>query len=397
MFATTDHDVIIAGAGIAGASVAWHLAASGLDIALIDATGPAAAASGAADGSVSVASKKPGAAARLAVASLEYTAGLAAPGGPLHGLFHRRPSYFFATCAEEEQALDDLGTKLDALGGPVRITVDGAGPVVLPGATALVRRMLAIEGEGHMLGYNAVAAYLRGAAGRVHRLWPMRVHAVRTGSGGVTVMVEPPGGPARELRAAVLVCALGLGSADLFPALPLRPRAGQLIVTDAAGETSLPGLLTAASYLVQKTRSSTYSPRPPSVIDPLATGQYLIGSSRQEHADPMRTDFATVRGLLRSAVEVWPEVQRRRVLRVFAGVRAATADGLPIVGPLPDAPGIVVATGFEGDGICLSALIGREVARMVRGEAVSDEVAEDLRSLSPDRFLLDPPVARVAT
>lgn len=393
----TEYDVIIAGAGIVGASVAWHLAGSGLRTVIIDATGPAAAASGASDGSISVASKKPGPAARLAVASLAHTAILARPAGPLHGVFHHRPSYFFATCPEEDQALDELGAKLDGLGGPVRVAADGPGPAVLPGATAVAARMLAIEGEGHMLGYNAVWAYMRAAGARLHRLWPARVRALEAGHGGVTVSLAVPDGSTRDLRGRVLVCALGLSSADLFPALPLRPRAGQLIVTDAATGTCLPGLLTAASYLVQKTQSSTFSPRPPSVIDPLATGQYLIGSSREEHADPLRTDFATVRRLLQSAVEVWPDVRRRRVLRVFAGVRAATADGLPVVGRMAGLPQVIMATGFEGDGICLSALIGRLVAQMVTGEAISADVAADLAALSPDRFLPAPALAGAAT
>lgn len=396
MHSATEYDVIIAGAGIVGASVAWHLASSGLRIAVIDATGPAAGASGASDGSVSVASKKPGPAAWLAVASLEHTAELARPGMPLHGHFHLRPSYFFATCPEEEQALDDLGSKLNGLGGSVRISADGSGPVVLSGATAFASRILAVEGEGHMLGYSAVSAYFRAAGVRVHRHWPAQVRAVNADTSGVRAIVNFAEGATQVLRAGVLVCALGLNSTELFPDLPLRPRAGQLIVTDVGGGERLPGLLTAASYLMQKTQSSTYSPRPPSVIDPLATGQYLIGSSREDHADPMRTDFATVHRLLQGAAEVWPEVRRRRVLRVFAGVRAASADGLPIVGRLPEAPNVIVATGFEGDGICLSALIGREVARMVTGDEISDGLTADLRALSPERFFPLPSFASTA-
>lgn len=397
MSAAKEYDVIIAGAGIVGASTAWHLADSGLNVALLDAIGPAAAASGASDGSVSVASKMPGPAARLAVASLAYTEELAAPGGPLDGIFHRRPSFIFATCPEEEQALDELGTKLDSLGGLVRVIADGPGPVVLQGATPFASRMLALEGEGHMLGYAAVAAYLQVNAGRVHHLWPMRARAVEADSRGVTLLAETPQGSARELRAGMLVCALGLNSVDLLASLPLRPRAGQLIVTDARAKSPLPGLLTAASYLIQKTRSSTYSPRPPVVIDPLATGQYLIGSSREDHGDSTKTNFMTVRGLLDSAARIWPEVRQRRVIRVFAGIRAATSDGLPIVGPMPEAPRIIVATGFEGDGICLSAVIGREVARMARAEAATSSIAEDLRLLSPARLITPSPFVRTTT
>ncbi len=384
--AVSRYDVIVAGAGIVGASVAWHIARSGMRVAIVDAIGPAAAASGAADGSVSVASKKPGPSARLASESLKHTISLAGAGSPLQGLFHSRPSYFYATCREEEEALDDLRNKLKNLAGPVRIRADGPGPSILPGIASFASRMIEISGEGHMLGYQAVGAYLRSAGERLTKYWPARIKSFSTGSPLISVYVDKAGQSELELQAPVLVVALGLGSQNLLPGLPLRARAGQLIVTDAEEKPDLPGILTAASYLVQKTSSSIYSPRPPSVIDPLRTGQYLIGSSREEHGDPMQTDFETVQRLLRSAADVWPAIRNRRVLRVFAGVRAATADGLPIFGAMPDAPGVIVATGFEGDGICLSALAGREVARLVEGKETPDAICNDLAALSPERF-----------
>jgi glycine/D-amino acid oxidase-like deaminating enzyme len=103
-----DYDVAVLGAGIVGASAAWHLARRGMRVVVIDASGPAAAASGASDGAVSVASKKPGVMARLANRSLAYTRRLAEAGGPLRGVFGDRPSYYLATSPAEEQALGDL-------------------------------------------------------------------------------------------------------------------------------------------------------------------------------------------------------------------------------------------------------------------------------------------------
>ena len=130
-------------------------------------------------------------------------------------------------------------------------------------------------------------------------------------------------------------------------------------------------------------------PDTPVVIDPLRTGQVLIGSSRVPEGDPSRIDTATLLRLVQRATQVWPALAARRVIRVFAGVRAAVTDGLPLVGPLTDDPRVIVATGFEGDGICLSALIGREVAAMALGLSPS----VDLAALSPARFY---PVRAVA-
>lgn len=372
-----DHDVLIAGAGIVGASVAWHLAEAGLRVAVADATGPAAAASGASDGAVSVASKKPGVMARLATGSLLYTRELAAA-GLLASAYAPRPSFVFGAGETEMGAIEALITKLSALAGPVRVVADG-GADLLPGAGPGIERLVVLEGEGHMPGHKAVRAYL--AHPRITALWPARLEAIEADDSGVTVGL---GG--RRLRVGVLVAALGVSSPELFPALPVMPRAGQLIVTDAGPVGALPGSLTAAAYLLAKTEGPDGGALPPVVIDPLTTGQFLIGSSREDHADPTRVDFATLRRLLARAASAYPALSERRVIRAFAGIRAAVADGLPIVGPLPGSPRVVLATGFEGDGICLSALIGREVAAMVRGVGPAADWAADLAALSPARF-----------
>lgn len=373
----TKFDVLIAGAGIVGASVAWHLATAGLSVAVIDAIGPAAAASGASDGAVSVASKKPGLMARLASEALVYTRSLAKE-GPLLGAFHARPSYVFGSGAVEISALDALVSKLGDLAGPVRVTADGPARL-LPGLSETVDRLVVLDGEGHMPGHKAVRAYLSHPG--ITKIWPAPIRALVADSRGVTLDLGQ-----RQLCGSTLVAALGTATPTLFPALPILPRAGQLIVTDRGPLDALQGSLTAAAYLVAKTGSAAPLPLPPVVIDPLRSGQYLIGSTRESHGRTDQVDFATLKLLLSRASQIWPALLDRRVIRTFAGVRAAVRDGLPIVGALPGQPRILMATGFEGDGICLSALIGREVALQVQGLASQSPWSADLAALSPARF-----------
>lgn len=234
-----------------------------------------------------------------------------------------------------------------------------------------------------MPGYAAVQGYLRAAP--IEKIWPARVHALAESGISMEVHLTCAGGP-RVLHAQRVIAALGTSSVDLFPNLPVEPRAGQLFVTDRGPVGALPGALTSAAYLLAKTTNPATLPRPPVVIDPLTTGQYLIGSTRESHADPARVDFVTLKQLMQRAVEAWPCLAQRRVIRAFAGVRAAVRDGLPIVGTAPGYSRVILATGFEGDGICLSAIMGREVALMARGEAPTDACAADLIALSPTRF-----------
>lgn len=375
MAVQAEYDVAVLGAGIVGASTAWHLAQKGARVVVIDTAGPAAAASGASDGAVSVASKKPGVLARLATESLLYTRRLA-QGGPLAGAFHPRPAWYFGTSESELAALDALKSKLSALDGPVRTGRDG-GRDLLPGAGAPVQRLVEICGEGHMTGFSATRAFLSDS--RIARRWPETVSAIEPEDTGVTVRLAD----GARVTASRAVVALGVSVPQLFPTLPVAPLAGQLIVTDRGRLGALDGALTAASYLIAKTADPLHLPEPPVVIDPLMTGQFLIGSSRVPHGDAARMDFATILQLVRRAAAVWPALTSRRVIRAFVGVRAAVADGLPIVGPMPGAERVVMASGFEGDGICLSALTGREVSALALGEGPS---LADLAALSPARF-----------
>ena len=82
-----EFDLVVVGAGIVGASVSWHAAQRGLRVAVVDGIGPAAGASGASDGAVSVASKREGILADVAYESLEYCKELAKRNGPLAGIF----------------------------------------------------------------------------------------------------------------------------------------------------------------------------------------------------------------------------------------------------------------------------------------------------------------------
>jgi glycine/D-amino acid oxidase-like deaminating enzyme len=55
---------------------------------------------------------------------------------------------------------------------------------------------------------------------------------------------------------------------------------------------------------------------------------------------------------------------------------------MPLVGRMPGVDNLFVATGFEGDGICLGPLTGKIISRLVIGQ--SPEI--DISSFDPGRF-----------
>ena len=374
-----DFDLVVVGAGIIGASVCWHASQRGLRVAIVDSVGPAAAASGASDGAVSVASKRPGLISDLAYESLAYSQSLSERGGPLQGVFHKRPSYFFATNDEENVALDQLKLKLQQLGDGVKVVADTTGhQCVVSGLGPAVQRILRLEGEGHMLGYGATQAFL--GASQVTRFWSEPVASIVEDAHGVVVHCRT-----EKLRARAVLCAMGVATGKFFEQLPVMPRAGQLIVTDSTGPgpNPLDGSLTSGAYLISKTTVNVVPHALPVVIDPLSTGQFLIGSTREPHGRSDLTDISVLQRLLQRAVQIYPALKNRRVIRSFTGVRAAVQDGLPIMGLMPQTQRTWMATGFEGDGICLAAWIGRTFC-----DGLAGIIDPRLAVLSPQRFAL---------
>ena len=165
-----------------------------------------------------------------------------------------------------------------------------------------------------------------------------------------------------RLAAGRAVNAAGPWSPDLTPGLPVRKRKGHLVVTDRA-----PGFvkhqLVELGYL-----KSAHSLGTDSVafnIQPRATGQILVGSSRQFDAGNAAVDQVIVDRMLRRALEYLPGLGNLSALRTWTGHRAATPDKLPVIGPSAENHRIWLATGHEGLGITTSLGTGRLLADLL--------------------------------
>jgi len=369
---------VIVGAGIIGAAIAYFLKRAGAHVTLLEARTPAAGASGASDGAVSVASKRPGAMMQLASQSRALYRHLAEQ-GVLQDIYHPRPTYLFARTDEEVALIAKQGADLLEVGERILPLTHAQLMQRVPGLGRHVLAGMKVPDDGHALGYQVVDRLLQAAGAEVRRNTPVQRLAI---AGGRVVGVLTQDG---LLPADRVVVAAGLGTAPLLGLGDiLIPRKGQLIVTDRASLSgaALPGPLMSAGYLAAKRRMVLGQTTVSLVIDPLTTGQFLIGSSRETGFSDRQTDVQTVSTLLREALAVYPALARQRVIRTFAGIRIGTSDGLPIVGRHPSLSGLFIATGMEGDGICLAPVIGTAVADMV----LEAPARLDLSVLDPGRF-----------
>ena len=88
-----------------------------------------------------------------------------------------------------------------------------------------------------------------------------------------------------------------------------------------------------------------------------------------------------VRSLLQAAEALVPPLATSRFRGAWAGLRPDTPDHLPMIGPVPGAPGLVLAAGHYRYGVLLSALTGRLVVDGLLGKGFAEP------AFLPSRFL----------
>lgn len=185
-----------------------------------------------------------------------------------------------------------------------------------------------------------------------------------------------------RLDAGVVVNAAGAGAARLTPGLRVVPRKGHLAVTDR-----YPGFcrhqLVELGYL-----KSAHTMTAESVafnIQPRATGQLLIGSSRELAGWDASINRRVLRRMLARAVEFIPALASLSVLRVWTGFRPATPDKLPLIGRWEEVRDLWIAAGHEGLGITTSLGTAELLADLVLGRAP----AVDPSPFAPARALAE--------
>jgi glycine/D-amino acid oxidase-like deaminating enzyme len=117
-------------------------------------------------------------------------------------------------------------------------------------------------------------------------------------------------------------------------------------------------------------------------VQPRATGQLLIGSSRELVGWDASLNRGILRRMLERAVEFIPRLAGLSALRSWTGFRPATPDALPLIGRWDQADGVWIAAGHEGLGITTALGTGRMLADLVTGR----EPAIDPAPFSPARI-----------
>ena len=146
---------------------------------------------------------------------------------------------------------------------------------------------------------------------------------------------------------------------------PVRPVRGQLLHIGWNG----PAL-----------RRVTWSER--CYLVPWDDGTMLVGATVEEAGFDERATVAGVRDLLDAACELTPHAWTATFLTARVGLRPATSDDLPIIGPSTVLPNLMYATGHYRNGVLLAPLS----AQLVADAMLDNRIDPALAALSPSRF-----------
>lgn len=379
--ATARADVLVVGAGIIGAAVAYFAASAGLSVTVVERGSIAAGTTSRCEGNLLVSDKEVGPELELSLYSQTLWRGELAE----HAAdweFESKGGLVVTSSARGKTALDALCVHQRGLGIRVDDVPDTAGlraiepylnPEMVGGAfypdDAQVQPILAAH---HLLRL----ARDRGARLLTHT----EVTGIRV-VGGRAVGIETAAG--RIDGGAVVICAgpwSGEVAALAGVQVPVMPRRGFVLVTEPVPVT-VHHKVYSASY-VENVASSDAGLQVSAVVEGTPSGTILMGASRERVGFDASFSADAVGLVARAGTELFPVLADVQIMRTYSGFRPYCPDHLPIIGEDARMPGLWHAAGHEGAGIGLSVGTAKLLVQSLRGEA-TDMSLEPFR---PHRF-----------
>ena len=252
-------------------------------------------------------------------------------------------------------------------------TTASASPLhtLLPHATSGDLRALSLAEESLDPRELAPALLAAIAASRVHLQTTTTVLSTREAANSVFVQTT-----AGEMEAGLFVDCTGAWSLSSvhLPALRVTPRKGQMLTVPTP--TSL------AQGIVLRSHAVYMVPR---LHGPRA-GQTIIGATVEDVGFDRSINLEQLHTLLGTATALLPELQAATILDSWSGLRPATADLLPVLGPLPGSERLFVASGHYRNGI----LLAPGSAELLAQTMLRETPFLSLQAFAPERFLSNP-------
>ncbi|MPW05520.1 NAD(P)/FAD-dependent oxidoreductase [Paraburkholderia atlantica] len=360
-------DALIIGAGIVGAACAAELAALGLRVDVLDAERIGGGATAAGMGHIVVMNDSP---AEFALSRYSRELWLElAPQLRTRDAFARCGTLWVAADDEEWQAARAMHAAFVSQGVAAQL-VDAADlracePALAPSMAGGLR----IEHDSIVYAPTAAEWLLAQSPHAANIGVRLGAPVASIDAGGVVLA------SGERISAAHVVVANGLGAPQLLPSLPMQPKKGHLLITDR-----YPGLIRHQLLELGYIKSAHHATGTSVAFNaqPRPTGQLLIGSSRQFETTDPAVEMPVLAQMLQRAAQYLPALPTLSGIRAWTGFRAASPDGLPLIGPAgefaPDVGSgstsrVWLAVGHEGLGVTTSLATAKLLAAQITGHA----------------------------
>ena len=369
---STNYEVIVVGAGAIGCSIGFHLAKAGLKVLILDRGQVGAGASNAASGTLAITEDI------SPYADLE-----------------RESFKIFPRIASEIKELSGVDVELVECGGLDLLLSENDAQSAernLISASQFSETRLLTPEEVHDL-EPELTKELMGAMYRpdTRRVNNQRVaegfarSAIRLGAVvelGANVLAlnvsENRTSGVRlssgDVKSDVVIVASGAWSNETLSLaginLPMRPIRGQNL-----------------NLIPSKTSIKAVISESTGVLVPRNDGSVMAGVTIEDAGFENRVTVQGIRTIMNKATSMVPSLENSTLNWAIAGLRPYTEDDVPIMGPIPDVRGLIIASGHYRSGILLSPITGL----LIKNLLVDDDIGP-LSDFGLDRFSENPNV-----
>jgi len=354
-------EVVVIGAGVRGTSIAYHLARAGVSVTVLDKAFICSGASGATFALINVSGKPPAEYTALSLASADLYPGLSEELDC--DLEYERGNQIY-TIIEREEDVPAARAYAEQMSSVPGVSVTFLSPDEVrelePAVSPAIAGGLLCHQDGHLNPFKLTFGYARAATRLGARFLPYHeVTAIRVSGGRVCGVVTPRG----EISCRWVVNAAGIDvpaiGAMVGVEIPVVACRGQVVTTQP-----LPGLLR----------------QPLGSLKPNKAGPILIGTTNEFVGPDRSVEVLTMAQRVARAIRIVPALAQAQMIRAWAGLRPWPIDGLPILGPVPEVEGFLIATGHSG--YTLAQITGKLITELITRGTTSTQI----QSFSVTRF-----------
>ncbi len=378
----TKADVAIIGGGVIGCAVAYYLSKQGAKVTIVERAAVGSGASSVNSGVISMATKKPGLALDLAMASQRLYPGLAAELG-------RDVEYLvlgnLIVAENETEAgfIEELAKEQAAAGVAVEIVSAQRCRTLNKLLEGRILSGMYCPTDAQVDPFKVTQAFARAAENLGAQIVSSTtVHGIDSANSHVSQVTTSRG----AVKADWIVNAAGAYASAIGAMLgvthDVKPRRGQCVILEASEDVPAVRVSSAGQLLAKHGGAPAggglhvplgYTSRP-------VSGTVMLGSTNEFVGYDTRTTREGVAGICRSAVNLMPQLSRFNAVRAWAGLRPYSTKG-PLLGDGGGVAGYAMATGHGGDGVALAPISGLYMAEFIASDGRKNDLPAFLAGL----------------